>query len=213
MDGADSLVVYVTLTDASINTIASGVGVIVAPHPDYTKFNVFLEYVSTENPVYGFVTIITAGHGTIYVDDLSFNGTILTPVTDSIPMRDFKKLAADIYIPNTTNTFPTILIHTPYNRKIYRSIGLPVNIGFDIASSNYAYVIADWRCFYGSTDACAPNVTIKKRGEDGYDIIEWITNQSWSDGQVGTYGGSAVVPIKYCFTSKRLYIRNKRKYI
>ena len=195
MTGNDSLVVYVTLTDALLNTIASGVTVITSPSPDYIKFNVLLEYYTTATPVYGFINIISAGHGNIYVDDLSFNGTILTPVTDSIPMRDFKNLVADIYLPNTTDTFPTILIQTPYNRKVYRSIGLPLNI--DITSGNYAFVIADWRCFYGSTDACVPTVTIKKRGEDGYDIIDWIVNQPWSDGQIGTYGGSAVGKIQY----------------
>ena len=197
MTGNDSLIVYVTLTDALINTIASGVKVVASPSPDYTKFNVLLEYDTTATPVYGFINIISTGHGTIYVDDLSFNGTILTPVTDSIPMRDFKNLAADIYLPNTTDTFPTILIQTPYYRKVYRSLGLPLNIDFAVSLSNYAFVIADWRCFYGSTDACVPNVTIQKKGEDGYDIIDWIVNQSWSDGQVGTYGGSAVGKIQY----------------
>jgi hypothetical protein len=113
MEENDSLAVFVTLTDALLNTVAVGVKIMVAPYPVYAKFKVYLEYETVANPVYGFVTIIAAGNGTIYVDELSFNGTILTPAIDSIPIRDTMKLAADIYLPNETGTFPTILIQTP----------------------------------------------------------------------------------------------------
>jgi len=44
----------------------------------------------------------------------------LNPVVDSIPMRDGKKLAADVYIPIGCTSCPTILIQTPYNRLLYR---------------------------------------------------------------------------------------------
>lgn len=117
----------------------------------------------------------------------------LTPQVDSIPMSDGKKLAADIYIPPGCSSCPTILIQTPYNRWFYH-FGLPLGIGTNLNSSNYIFVIVDWRCFYGSGAAC---VTTPDRGQDGYEVIQWITSQSWSDGQVGTWGPSALGVIQF----------------
>jgi predicted acyl esterase len=51
----------------------------------------------------------------------------LTPQTVSIEMRDGKTLAADVYIPDTEVSRPTILIQTPYNKYYYR-FGLPLGI-------------------------------------------------------------------------------------
>lgn len=124
---------------------------------------------------------------------LSSNGQVLNPDVDSIPMRDGKRLAADIHRPNSVDTFPTVLVMTPYNRQAFRLIGLPL-VDFDIDSSDYAFVIVDWRCFYGSQDACGGSAT---NGEDGYDVIDWIKNQSWSDGKIGTWGPSALGRIQY----------------
>ncbi|MFH2141180.1 MAG: CocE/NonD family hydrolase [Bacteroidota bacterium] len=117
----------------------------------------------------------------------------LSPLIDSIPMRDGKKLAADIYIPTGTQQRPTILIQTPYNRIFYR-YGLPIGTGININTSNYNFVIIDWRGFYGSVNAWvySPN-----RGFDGYDAIDWIKDQSWSDGQIGTWGPSALGKVQY----------------
>jgi predicted acyl esterase len=117
----------------------------------------------------------------------------LTPLIDSIPMRDGKKLAADIYLPSGSLQRPTILIQTPYNRIYYR-YGLPIGIGLAINSCNYNIVIVDWRGFYGSVNAwvASPN-----RGYDGYDAVDWIKDQSWSDGQIGTWGPSALGKVQY----------------
>jgi len=118
---------------------------------------------------------------------------LLKPIVDSIPMRDEKYLAADIYLPDTSQNYPVILIQTPYNRLFYRT-GLPLKVGKNLKDSPYAFVIVDWRCFYGSADACILN---PERGKDGYDIIDWIVKQSWSNGKVGTWGPSALGKIQY----------------
>ena len=120
-------------------------------------------------------------------------GQLLNPMVDSIAMRDGKKLAADIYLPNSAGTFPVILVQTPYNRLYYRSIGLPL-VKFQLQSSHYAFVIVDWRCFYGSSQAC---VLQPDRGEDGFDVVDWITSQNWSSGKVGTWGPSALGRVQY----------------
>lgn len=117
----------------------------------------------------------------------------LSPLVDSIPMRDGKKLAADIYIPSGCIQCPVILIQTPYNRLYYRW-GLPLGTGTALNSSNYVFVILDWRGFYGSASALTAN---PKRGEDGYDAVEWITQQAWSNGKVGTWGPSALGKVQF----------------
>lgn len=117
----------------------------------------------------------------------------LTPQAVSIPMRDNKFLAGHVYIPSGCTQCPTILIQTPYNKNWFQ-LGLPLGIGTNLNSSNYIFVIVDWRGFYGSLAAYVPN---PNRGEDGYDIIEWITQQPWSNGKVGTWGPSALGLIQY----------------
>ncbi|MCB0429534.1 MAG: CocE/NonD family hydrolase, partial [Flavobacteriales bacterium] len=118
---------------------------------------------------------------------------VLSPEVDSIPMRDGKKIAADVYLPTSGAAYPVILIQTPYNRLYYR-LGLPLGIKKDLAGSPYAFVIIDWRCFYGSQSAC---VAQPNRGQDGYDVVEWIATQSWCNGKIGTWGPSALGKIQF----------------
>ncbi len=125
----------------------------------------------------------------------------LSPQEINIPMRDGKTLSAHLYLPNATGNFPTILIQTPYNKDTYKSRGLPLGVRYDLANSNYAFVIVDWRCFYGSTAACTGGQP--DRGNDGYDAVEWIAAQSWSDGKIGTWGPSALGNVQYNTAFKR----------
>jgi len=119
----------------------------------------------------------------------------LNPVAINIPMRDGKFLAADVYLPNSDSTpRPTILIQTPYNKNFYHGLGLPIEVGFNINASPFNFVIADWRCFYGSAAACT---TSMNRGQDGYDCVEWIAQQTWSNDSVGTWGPSALGLIQF----------------
>ncbi len=113
-----------------------------------------------------------------------------------IPMRDGKFLEAVVRRPEAEGCeLPTIFVHTPYNKAMaaggwfYSDEARPL---FD--SMDYAVVIVDWRGFWGSADAA---VDQPKRGEDGYDVIEWIAAQDWSDGKVGTYGVSALCRVQY----------------
>jgi uncharacterized protein len=112
----------------------------------------------------------------------------------NIPMRDGKFLAADVYVPATCNSgCPTILIQTPYNKNMFNN-GLPLGFGLNLQSSPYTWVVVDWRGFYGSAAAAIPQ---PQRGQDGYDVIEWIIQQSWSNGAIGTWGPSALGVIQY----------------
>ena len=111
----------------------------------------------------------------------------------NIPMRDGKNLSADVYVPTGATTFSTILIQTPYNKTNFRN-GLPLGYLQNLNSSPYAWVVVDWRGFYGSSSAL---VAQPNRGQDGYDVIDWIVAQTWSNGKVGTWGPSALGGVQY----------------
>ena len=118
----------------------------------------------------------------------------LEPTKVDIPLSDGKFLAGDLYLPNETDTFPTILIMTPYGKFFFALNGLPLGIGENISESSYAFLVVDWRCRFASLSACATN---SDNGEDGYDVVEWIATQPWSDGKVGMWGPSALGNIQF----------------
>ena len=120
--------------------------------------------------------------------------SILTPIVDSVPMSDGKKLLADVYIPAGMTSGPVILIQTPYNRILYR-FGLPLKIGLNIDSSRYIIVVTDWRGFYGS--AGAMTASPPSRGLDGKSTVDWISAQPWSNHKIGTWGPSALGKVQF----------------
>lgn len=118
----------------------------------------------------------------------------ITPSYDNImiEMRDGEFLAADVYLPSGPGPFECILIQTPYNKDSF--LALPLGLGTNIDAQPYAWVIADWRGFYGSNGA-APNGG--ERGQDGYDLCDWITQQTWHGDKIGTWGPSALGKVQY----------------
>jgi len=120
----------------------------------------------------------------------------------AIPMRDGASLAADVYLPDAPGKYPTILIQTPYNRTWVRSWFRPVGGLGIVDRTRYAYVIVDWRGFYGSK-AAAQGVRLPNYGRDGYDAVEWIAAQEWSDGKIGTWGPSALGKVQFMTAKER----------
>ncbi|MFA6243667.1 MAG: CocE/NonD family hydrolase, partial [Candidatus Hydrogenedentales bacterium] len=115
---------------------------------------------------------------------------------EQIPMRDSPyTLAADVYLPAETGSWPVILIQTPYNKDLF----VPIFI-FEFSedplleSPDYAFVVLDWRGFFDSAGAAYAGSPT--RGEDGYDAVEWIAQQPWCSGNVGTWGASALGTIQ-----------------
>ena len=99
-----------------------------------------------------------------------------------VPMRDGVKLATDVYLPEGEGPWPVILSRTPYSkRRGPRSAVKYVGQG-------YAYVLQDCRGRFNSEGAYEP---YQPDREDGYDTIEWIAAQPWSNGKVGMSGRSA----------------------
>ena len=79
-----------------------------------------------------------------------------------IPMRDGEFLEADVYLPSGPGPFEVILIQTPYNKEAFTQ--LPMGVGTNIDGQPFAWVIVDWRGFYGSSGAASGST----RGQDGY---------------------------------------------
>lgn len=118
----------------------------------------------------------------------------LTETLDNIwiPMRDGESLQADVYIPSNVDSAEVILIQTPYNKEAINNLPMGVNQNLD--GQPYIWVIVDWRGFYGSNSADVSNVN---RGEDGYDVCEWISQQTWHKSRIGTWGPSALGRVQY----------------
>jgi putative CocE/NonD family hydrolase len=100
--------------------------------------------------------------------------------------RDGVRLAADVYRPAKDGRplpgrFPTLLTRTPYNKN-----GASAD-GEYYARRGYVVVANDVRGRYASEGTWR---LIVDDPNDGYDVVEWIARQEWSDGKVGTFGTS-----------------------
>lgn len=102
-----------------------------------------------------------------------------------IPMRDAVKLSSDFYFPDADGKFPAILIRTPYNNSRSRYD----RYGKFYASRGYVVVIQDCRGRFDSEGEWYP---MEGEEYDGYDTIEWIAKQPWSNEKVGMTGVSYV---------------------
>ena len=105
-------------------------------------------------------------------------------VQDSIliDVRDGAKIHA-IVVRNSKITKPTaaILFHTIYARKT------DINRAKKAADKGYVGIVS-----YTRGKGLSPNkiVPYEKEVPDVYDVIDWISKQTWSNQEVGMYGGS-----------------------
>ncbi len=129
-----------------------------------------------------------------------------------VEMSDGTKLAVDIFLPADgpeQKSFPVVLQYTPYIRsyihphmKWWQKLYLLIKTGtsgpvFDASTDDmirlllihgYAHVRADMRgtgASFGWKMDFMP-----KLGEDGGELVNWIAQQPWCDGNIGMFGGS-----------------------
>ncbi len=109
-----------------------------------------------------------------------------------VPMRDGVRLAFDVYRPGLAGAFadgryPAIMLHTPYDKATKRY----TEIADYFVPRGYAVVLVDMRDRYRSEGSGTYfHSATPHTGNDGYDIVEWIAAQPWSNGRVGTVGSS-----------------------
>ncbi len=99
-----------------------------------------------------------------------------------IPMRDGVRLSANVFLPKTQGKFPTILARSPYGKG-----GTSPGVGRSYTSQGFVYVSQDCRGRGASEGPWVPFVHERADGEDTY---RWILKQPWSNGRIGTTGGS-----------------------
>jgi uncharacterized protein len=117
--------------------------------------------------------------------------------TFMVEMRDGARLATDVYLPvgYTEQVNPArvgaILVRTPYgkdraNEAVARWIDMAVRNG-------YAFVNQDMRGYHASaaTSEAGPAAM------DGYDTVEWLARQPWSNGRIGMMGFSHLGAAQY----------------
>ncbi len=103
-----------------------------------------------------------------------------------VEMRDGVVLRGDIFRPDADGKFPVLLQRTPYRRSVW---GYNVNFAQHLAARGYVVFLQDVRGRYTSDGQWYPFI---HEAEDGYDTIEWVAAQPYSDGKVGMFGGSYV---------------------
>jgi uncharacterized protein len=113
------------------------------------------------------------------------------PPAYMVPMRDGVRLATDVDIPaKAKDKMPAILFRSPYTRQLGGALGM--FRGF--VGNGYVIVSQDTR---GRFDSEGENVPFIFDQTDGYDTVEWIAAQPWSDGRVTILGGSALAIAGY----------------
>ena len=106
-----------------------------------------------------------------------------------VPMRDGVRLSTDLYFPEgAEGKLPIIMLRTPYgkdqrwyNAYPYRGM-LPL-----LVQQGYIVVVQDTRGRFESEGRYRAMYSDRR---DGYDTVEWLIDQPWSDGKIGTFGCS-----------------------
>lgn len=109
--------------------------------------------------------------------------------TVMVPMRDGVHLATDVFHPSLPGKYPTVLIRTTYGRDFVPDEA--ARIICDLMK--FALVVQDTR---GRYDSEGTDDVFLSDGwgehQDGYDTVEWVADQKWSNEKVGIFGVSAL---------------------
>jgi putative CocE/NonD family hydrolase len=103
-----------------------------------------------------------------------------------VPMRDGVRLATDVYRLEGAAPAPVLVVRTPYNKDHVVAGGDIFNI-LRAVQAGYTVVTQDVRGRYASEGTFYPHV---QETDDGLDVFAWAAAQLWSNGVVGTFGGS-----------------------
>jgi uncharacterized protein len=133
----------------------------------------------------------------------------------AVPMRDGIRIYADIFLPEGQNhdgKLPTLMTWSPYGKHSLKTFDLFPGAGIPKGTVSrhavwegsdplywtkrgYAVVNGDSRGSWaseGSLEILSPQTAY-----DGYDVIEWIATQPWSNGKVGLCGVSYLAIVQW----------------
>ena len=110
-----------------------------------------------------------------------------TTMIAKVPMRDGVGLATNVYLPKgATSPLPTILWKTPYNELSYKAV--TGRRALEAVKRGYAFIVQNERGRYYSEGEYE---ILGHPATDGYDTLNWVAKQPWSNGKVGTLGCSS----------------------
>jgi putative CocE/NonD family hydrolase len=104
-----------------------------------------------------------------------------------MPMRDGTILRGDMYRPEAEGKFPVLIERTPYDRtrEVY------IEDGTFFAERGYIYIAQSCRGLYESDGIFYPFLDDGwNEHRDGFDSVQWLAKQPWSNGKVAVTGGS-----------------------
>tara|TARA_R110001592_G_scaffold330004_2_gene612039 strand:- start:13961 stop:15703 length:1743 start_codon:yes stop_codon:yes gene_type:complete len=138
---------------------------------------------------FGLSPVVQAQSFAKYSDD--FPETVKTMYHIPVSMLDGVDLATDVYLPKETGTYPTLLIRDIYTNG--SAAGRQKYAKF-ATSNGYALVFQSVRGRYDSDGKWYPYF---QEINDGDDTLNWIAEQTWSDGKVGMFGSSYLASVQW----------------
>ncbi len=110
---------------------------------------------------------------------------VRTLKSNMVPMRDGTLLSTDLYLPEgATDKLPVILVRTVYGKN---PVFEETPVLQTLVKRGYVIAVQDIRGRYESEGRY---VVARNRREDGYDTVDWLIAQDWSNQKVGTAGCS-----------------------
>lgn len=114
-----------------------------------------------------------------------------------VAMRDGVRLSTSVYRPEGQGPWPVVLRRTPYGKDTsmwihdgqIERVDLRVEDVARYSDRGYVLVLQDTRGRFKSEGTYRP---YEGEIEDGYDTVEWVAAQPFSDGKVGMSGASAL---------------------
>ena len=107
---------------------------------------------------------------------------IIIEKNSMVPMRDGTQLATDIYRLAERGAAPAIVLRLPYDKESRVS---PEMMAF--VQAGYVVVMQDTRGRFASEGEFNANF---QEINDGADCYQWVAQQPWCNGRIGTLGGS-----------------------
>lgn len=107
-----------------------------------------------------------------------------------VGMRDGVRLATDLYRPPDAGRAPAVAVRTPYGRESFSHAMTA------LAQQGYVGISQDCR----GTGESEPDHWdfYVYESEDSLDFVEWITQQEWFDGFLGSMGSSYAAGTQWC---------------
>jgi putative CocE/NonD family hydrolase len=134
------------------------------------------------------VTIVAAQEASPPIYEIAMSEAV-------IPLPDGVRLAADIYLPSSgaaaegageNERFPVLLEYLPYRKNESRSRNYSLYAYF--VRRGYVVARVDIRGTGRSAGRLIPYEYSDIELEDGEVVIDWLSKQSWSNGNVGMFG-------------------------